>query len=69
MGVEGLLPWVALGTTVDWGRAHRAAMGQMCSEVGLPKGVVAEAMEKKRAKRKVKKGQPPSGLGEWDREE
>ena len=44
-------------------------MGQMCSEVGLPKGVVAEAMEKKRAKRKVKKGEPPSGLGEWDREE
>lgn len=48
---------------------ERLAMGQMCSEVGLPKGVVAEAMEKKRAKRKVKKGQPPSGLGEWDREE
>lgn len=65
MEVEGL-PWVAL----DWGRGvgwqrfeeERLAMGQVCSEEGLPKGVVAEAMERKGAKRKMAQRQPQVNL-------
>lgn len=74
--LDGRLPWVALGTTVDWGRElggrdlrnRDLQWGQVCSEEGLPQGVMAEAMERKGAKRKGTQRQPPSGLGEWDRE-
>lgn len=47
---------------------ERLGMGQLCSEEGLPKGVMAEATERKGTKRKVARRQPPSGLDEWDSE-
>lgn len=69
MGIEGVLPWVAMGTTVDWGREwgdrdlrKRDLQWIQCAvRRDSPKGVVAGAMERKGAKRKVEERQTQVG--------